>query len=362
MPFDQPFFSPGLFVNPYTVYQRLRTEDAVHWCDPWTAGSHHDTIAALILIHCSFLSVITHKISNRLANVNLRTKTMIEMRCELRATWMVALAVLLLLRDTMGAPLDKLDVRNMQDWSVVVADTAIESEKYAAEEFRDFFAQATGHRLPIHSDSASKTKNIFIGASDSLNTSNLAHAVDREYAEEELRIVIGLDNIAIVGGQPRGVLFGVYQFLEDAMGMRFLAKNFTHVPQYVSGDEDLRRGQLKPMDYSYNPPIDCRFVSFRDLQDKTGQFAARLRTNGRWSGDGNPSGEWRKKVGGHNRKGLILHNMDGLDRLLAERSPRVFRSWQGRQAASQYPAVLFPSPCGPTHDRKSAGRPERLRP
>jgi len=191
----------------------------------------------------------------------------------------------------------------------VVAESAIESEKYAAEEFRDFFAQATGHRLPIRSDSEAETKNMFIGASDALTKSNLAHALDQEYAQEELRIVIALDNIAIVGGRPRGVLFGVYQFLEDAMGMRFLAKDYTHVPRYAADDADMRRGQLQAMDYSYNPPVECRHVSFGDLQDKTGQFAARLRANGRWSGDGSMLKEWLEKVGGHNRKGLILHNI-----------------------------------------------------
>ena len=215
----------------------------------------------------------------------------------------------------MGAPPKKLDVRTMADWSIVVADTAIESEVYAAEEFRDFFAQSTGHRLPIGSASVSGTKNVFIGASDALKNSNLAYALDQDYAEEELRIVIGLDNIAIVGGRPRGVLFGVYQFLEDAMGIRFLAPDATHVPRYAAEDADKwygksrLRGQLRPVEISYNPPIECRFVGFGAFQDKTGQFAARLRMNGRWSG--NPVSEevWRKRLGGHNLKGLILHSV-----------------------------------------------------
>ena len=84
----------------------------------------------------------------------------------------VALALMVVIygyqANSMAAPPKKLDVRTMVDWSIVVSETAIESERYAAEEFRDFFAQATGHRLQIRSDSASETKNIFIGASDSL--------------------------------------------------------------------------------------------------------------------------------------------------------------------------------------------------
>jgi len=71
------------------------------------------------------------------------------------ATLALMVVVYLYQGNSMAAPPKKLDVRTMQDWSIVVAGAAIESEKYATEEFRDFFAQATGHRLPIRSDSAS---------------------------------------------------------------------------------------------------------------------------------------------------------------------------------------------------------------
>ena len=49
---------------------------------------------------------------------------------------------------TLAAPKPRLDVRTMSDWSIVVAESATEAEAYAAEEFRDFFAQATGYELP----------------------------------------------------------------------------------------------------------------------------------------------------------------------------------------------------------------------
>ena len=259
------------------------------------------------------------------------------------ATLALMVVVCLFQGNAMAAPKPRLDIRTMQDWSIVVADSAIESEKYAAEEFGDFFAQATGHRLPIRSDSVPGTKNVFIGASDALRNSNLAHALDREYAEEGLRIIIGLDNIAIVGGRPRGVLFGVYQFLEDTMGMRFLAKDYTHVPRFSADDADKRRGQLQAMDYSYNPPIECRFVGFGDFQAKTGQFPARLRANGRYSGDSNPPAEWRKKLGDHNRKGLILHNITQWTGFSQKEHPEYFAADKdGKRPASSQPCFSHP--------------------
>ena len=137
----------------------------------------------------------------------------------------------------LGAPRKRLDVRTLADWSIVVDPAASASEQYAAEEFRDFLAQSIGHRPPLRADGTAGTNNVFIGASAALRNSNLSHVLDREYAAEELRIVITLDNIAIVGGRPRGVLYGVYQFLEDVLRVRFLAPQVTHVPRYTGSDQ-----------------------------------------------------------------------------------------------------------------------------
>ena len=42
-----------------------------------------------------------------------------------------------------------VDLAAMQGWDIVVADDAIASEIYAAEEFQEFFSQASGVKLPI---------------------------------------------------------------------------------------------------------------------------------------------------------------------------------------------------------------------
>ena len=245
---------------------------------------------------------------------------------------------------SLAAPRKKLDVRTMGDWSIVLSETAIESEKYAAEEFRDFFAQATGHRLTIRSDSASDTKNVYIGASNALKHGNLAHALDREYAEEELRIIIATDNVAIVGGRPRGVLYGVYQFLDEVLRVRFLAPDVTHVPQYLAGDADKKPGQLELADYTYNPPIVCRYVGFNDFQDNTGRFAARLRANGRFMGDTGPTPEWTRKVGGHNRNGLILHNIGHWVPFKVNENPEYFAADEnGKRGHSSQPCFSHPA-------------------
>ena len=42
-----------------------------------------------------------------------------------------------------------VDLAAMQGWDIVVSTDAIPSEKYAAEEFQEFFAEASGIRLSI---------------------------------------------------------------------------------------------------------------------------------------------------------------------------------------------------------------------
>jgi len=245
---------------------------------------------------------------------------------------------------SLAAPRPRLDVRTIKDWSIVVAESATEPEEYAAEEFRDFFAQATGYRLSIRSDSASATNNVFIGASDALKKSNLAHALDREYAEEELRIIVEMDNIAIVGGRPRGVPYGVYQFLEQSIGVRFLDPDYTYVPEFDPDDTYKNRaGRLLLIDYTYNPPIECRYPVFKDLPGRTGQFAARLRINGRFSGDDGPPSEWRRKIGGNNRKGVILHNIGAWMPFQREKNPEYFAAdGSGKRGHNHQPCFSNP--------------------
>ena len=62
---------------------------------------------------------------------------------------------------------EKLDLRNLKDWRIVVADDAIGSETYAAHELQSFLEIATGFALEITTD-ASAADNIFVGSGTAL--------------------------------------------------------------------------------------------------------------------------------------------------------------------------------------------------
>ncbi|MCK4283333.1 MAG: hypothetical protein KAX44_03365, partial [Candidatus Brocadiae bacterium] len=56
-----------------------------------------------------------------------------------------------------------LDLRAMRGWDVVVGDDASPSERYAAEEFRDYLSRATGIRLPLTGSVQGPAGHVLIG-------------------------------------------------------------------------------------------------------------------------------------------------------------------------------------------------------
>ena len=135
-----------------------------------------------------------------------------------------------------------LDVSHTRGWNIVIADTAIPSEKYAAEEFQRWFERATRIQLPLHATTEGREHHhVYIG-------SDAAGGDPTGMGDEELRIVVENDRIIIVGGHPRGTLYAVYQFLEELLGLRFLTYDHTHIP-------DASRVKIPCGTYTYNPPF-----------------------------------------------------------------------------------------------------------
>lgn len=158
-----------------------------------------------------------------------------------------------------------VDLAAMQGWDIVVGEDATECERYAAEELRDHLKLATGIELPIVHEADRPERHVRIGAGAA------GMEVD-EFGPEDLRIVIAQDSIAIAGGRPRGTLYGVYTFLEDYVGVRFLTAGHTHVPPVGSPHV------VGPVDRFYQPPLAFRWSYYgENFADPA--FAARLRNN-----------------------------------------------------------------------------------
>jgi hypothetical protein len=164
-----------------------------------------------------------------------------------------------------------VDVAALEGWNIVVAADALPSEQYAAEEFQAHLEQASGLRLPIVATINRPGHHVFIGATDVMQKSNVGFQV-KQFGPEDLRIVVRDGNIAIAGGRPRGTLYGVYSFLEDYFGVRFLTADHTHVPPIG------RWKKIGPVDRIYHPPFAMRWSYYGEI-NRNPTFATRMRVN-----------------------------------------------------------------------------------
>ncbi len=163
-----------------------------------------------------------------------------------------------------------INLAALENWQIVVDSAAIPSERYAAIELQHFLALATGTNLPIADSAGNGTGCFFVGPDAVEKAGKLAFVTD-DLVPEDLRIVARDNVIAIAGGRPRGTLYGVYTFLEDYAGVRFLAPDCTHVPRLK------KPSVIGPMERTFHPPVALRWTYYGEMNNPV--FAARMRCN-----------------------------------------------------------------------------------
>jgi hypothetical protein len=154
--------------------------------------------------------------------------------------------------------------------SIVLPADALELEQLAARELADHLEKIVGDR-PRLVDEPGTGANIYVGRSP---------AIDRLVADVDFD-ALGTDGIVmrtvggdlvLTGGRPRGVLYSVYTFLQDVLGVRWWASDAIHIPSKPA----LAVGELNVI---YRPPFDLRFFSTGPLREDS-TWAGRLRHNG----------------------------------------------------------------------------------
>jgi len=187
----------------------------------------------------------------------------------------------------------KVDLLKLHDWTIVIEDEAIPSEHYAAEEFQSIFVQATGFKLPIANNPPKLTNNIFIGHGRAMTESNVGFSTEN-LGDEDLHIRITKENIAIAGGRPRGTLYGVYEFVERYLGVRFLTYDHTYIPKVKN------KLTIPCESYIYRPTFSFRWSYYGENKAHP-EFAARLRINTVTHDD---------RLGGMTTQRLISHSLN----------------------------------------------------
>ena len=156
------------------------------------------------------------------------------------------------------------------EWKIVVADHAIPSEKHAAEELSRFLENICGVRLPIVSDQVrSSPYEIVVGFNKRIEDIGWCPDIDR-LGQEGFVIKTTRDRLIIAGGKPRGTLYGVYTFLEDVLGCRWLTSKVSHIP-------NVSVVKLPELDMEKIPVLATRTALFKDTYD--GDWAARNKIN-----------------------------------------------------------------------------------
>ena len=113
------------------------------------------------------------------------------------------------------------------------------SVKTAANELAKYIKLATGLDLPVTTDASADGKRIAITTTEE-DTENYAYKSDE-------------GGVTISGGRTRGALYGVYGFLEDEIGLRFLTADTDYV---IPSDGIV----IENLDYSYEQYFEYRCV------------------------------------------------------------------------------------------------------
>lgn len=123
------------------------------------------------------------------------------------------------------------------NYSIVISKDYTETEYFAASELQSFLYQVSGANLPLTLDTtlqySDSSKIISVGGTNALN--NADSNVDYSKLNGDGFIVKTHKNsLFINGANDRGTLYGVYDFLEKCIGVKFLTADATYVPKQTT--------------------------------------------------------------------------------------------------------------------------------
>jgi hypothetical protein len=171
---------------------------------------------------------------------------------------------------------------------IALASDAIPAEKTAANQLRKYLQQITSADFSIKSEAevAENASQILVGAGTRAGKLLASRAGSTPGVGSDGIIIKSVgDNILILSGdRPRGSLYAVFQFLEDAVGVRW----WTPTENFVPRQSDLK---IPAQNVVYTPPFRYR-EHFASSMRADPIFATILRENGHFQ---TQSEEW----GGH---------------------------------------------------------------
>lgn len=119
---------------------------------------------------------------------------------------------------------------NVAEYSVILSSLATESEKYAAQQLITYVEQITGVRMSYAADGEyTDSKVISVGRTDFLESAGVT--ADAVTLGTDGFVMKNKGNaLLICGGSDRGTIYGVLDFLEYHLGVKFLTSDCTYIP------------------------------------------------------------------------------------------------------------------------------------
>ncbi|MBQ7923178.1 MAG: DUF4838 domain-containing protein [Clostridia bacterium] len=165
----------------------------------------------------------------------------------------------------------QIAVNGTSEYVIVRGENASPSEVTASTELQAYLKQIIGAELPIVTDTtAAVDKEIIVGKTNR----EAEGAFDREELGDD-GFVIKTDEtrLWIVGGEQRGTLYGVYEFLESYLGCRFYAADFEKVPAAENITLEIAEDKQTPV-------IESRFSYWTDSFNRS--YAVKRKLNLTW--------------------------------------------------------------------------------
>ena len=171
------------------------------------------------------------------------------------------------------------------DYTIVIAPDSSPPQRYAAEELSKFVGQISGAKLPI-SDAPVEGPMVLVGPSDA--SAAVSPGIDYDaLGADGLVMQTAGDHLVLTGGQPRGTLYSVYEFLDTELGCRWFTSGgeFGGDGEFIEGDEATAVTRIPkqqticvgPLDTTKIPALEYRAAPYRQAWE--GDWAARNRLN-----------------------------------------------------------------------------------
>ncbi len=166
-------------------------------------------------------------------------------------------------------------------YQIVVAADASPSEQQAAKDIQSHIKTCTGAALPIVNEAPENAPMIVLGCGPVAKGLGVA-PTPAELGEQGYVLKTVGPNVVIAGTPAAGTLYGAYEFLENAFGVRWLAPGVTKTPP-------AKDVALPSLDKLVKPAFLMRDISYA-WPGGDADFRARQRENAGKGGPDNPQG------------------------------------------------------------------------